>query len=281
MSVKIVTDSLADIDGDLIKELGISVVPVYVRFGEEIYKDRIEITTQEFYRRLVSSETLPTTVQPSPADFLAVYEKLDKETDQILVINHSSKLSGTYESALQAKNMFSGKACIEVIDSRVIVMGLGLGLVIIKAVAAAKGGADLDTLVNMVKEDCTRAHTLMAFDTLNYLAKGGRIGKAKSLLGSMLKVKPILTIKEGEVHPVTRVRSLAAGIEYMYNFVAGINKIEGLAVEYATTPEEAEKLRDRLGAIFPEDKIQIATVSPVIGTYVGPYVLSVSVLEGK
>ncbi|HUU65084.1 MAG TPA: DegV family protein [Dehalococcoidales bacterium] len=279
MAVKIITDSLSDITSDLAQELGVTVVPVYVRFGEEVYRDRIEMTTEEFYRRLVHGAIFPTTTQPSPGDFINVYEKLAKETDEILVVTLSNKLSGTYQSALQAKNLMEGKCRIEVIDSETVVMGLGL--IVISVAKAAKSGASLDELLDLVRKAMPRAHPIMSFDTLKYLAKGGRIGKAQSFLGSMLAVKPILTIRDGEVHPVTRVRSRAAGKDYLYNFVAGFSKIEELAVEHATTPDEAEELIERLGSVYPKERIYRSTVSPVIGTYVGPHVLSVSVLEAE
>ena len=277
MAVKIITDSLSDITGDLIKELGITVVPVYVRFGEEVFRDRVEMTTEQFYYRLVHGNVFPTTTQPSPNDFLDVYERLAKETDEILVINLSSKLSGTYQSALQAKQMMTGKCRIEVIDTETVIMGLGL--IVISAVKAARAGANLDELAKLVRGAIPRSHAVMFFDTLKYMAKGGRIGRAKSFLGSILSVKPVLTMRDGEVSPVTRVRSRTAGMDYLYNFVAGFPKIEGLAVEHATTPDEADELVERLGSIFPKEQIYKATVSPVIGTYVGPHVLSVSVLE--
>ncbi|MFC1908519.1 DegV family protein [Chloroflexota bacterium] len=276
MTVKIVTDSLSDITGDLVEELGITTVPVYVRFGEQIYRDRVEITTEEFYSRLVSSDILPTTTQPPPGDFVEVYNKLAEEADEILVITLSKKLSGTYESALQAKSMVEGNCRIEVIDSETVIMGLGV--IVIAAAKALKAGANLDELVDLVHKAIPRSHAIMSFDTLKYLAKGGRIGKAQGFLGSMLSIKPILTVKDGEVSPVTRVRSYAAGTDYLYNFVAGFSKIEELAVEHATTPEEADALVERLGAIYPKERIYRSTVSPVIGTYVGPRVLSVSVL---
>ena len=279
MTVKIVTDSLSDITGDLIDELGVNVVSVYVRFGEQVYRDRVEMTTEEFYYRLVHSDILPTTTQPPPGDFLDVYNKLAQETDEILVVTLSSKLSGTYESAAQAKRMFEGKCRIEVIDSQTVIMGLGL--IIVAASKAAKAGANLDELVALVRGAMPRAHPIMSFDTLKYLAKGGRIGKAQGLLGSLLSVKPILTVRDGEVYPVTRVRSRAAGIDYLYKYVAGFPKIEELAVEHATTPDEAEQLVERLGSLFPKERIYRSTVSPVIGTYVGPHVLSVSVLEAE
>ena len=275
--LKIVTDSLSDITGNLAEELGVSVVPVYVRFGEKIYRDRVEISTEEFYRRLTNEPILPTTTQPTPNDFAEVYKKLAKETKEILVITLSSKLSGTYQSAVHAKEMVGGDVRIEVIDSKTVIMGLGL--IVISAVKAAKAGASVDEGVALVRSAMPRSHSIMSFDTLKYLAKGGRIGRAQGLLGSMLSVKPICTMKDGEVAPVTRVRSQAAGVNYLYNFVAGTRKIEELAVEHATTPREAEALVERLGAFYPKEKIIIANVSPVIGTYVGPRVLSVSVLE--
>jgi DegV family protein with EDD domain len=278
MTLKIVTDSLSDIDSDLAKELGVSVVPVYVRFGEQVYRDRVEITTEEFYRRLTTEDVLPTTTQPTPNDFAEVYKEMAKEADEILVVTLSSKLSGTYQSAIHAKEMVAELACrIEVIDSEKVIMGLGL--IVIAAAKAAKAGANLEEAAALVRDAMPRSHLIMSFDTLKYLAKGGRIGKAQGLLGSLLSIKPILTVKDGEVAPVTRVRSLAAGRDYLYNFVAGFPNIEELAVEHATTPDEAEALADRLGALYPRERIYMADVSPVMGTYVGPHVLSVSLLS--
>lgn len=276
MAVKIVTDSLSDLTEEITRELDITVVPVYVRFGKEVYRDRIEITTEEFYRRLVQSETLPTTTQPSPHDFLTVYQRLARETDEILVINLSSKLSGTYESASQARKMLESKTRVEVIDTHQVIMGLGL--IVIEAARRARQGATLAELMEFVRWAMGRTHSIMALDTLKYLAKGGRIGKAQGLLGSMLMIKPVLTLREGVVCPLTRVRSRQAGLDYLYQFAAGHKKIDWLAVEHATTPEDAAKLADRLGEVYPREKIIIATVSPVIGTYVGPHVISITVV---
>ncbi len=276
MTVKIVTDTMSDITSDLAQELGITVVPAYVRFGEDVYRDRIEITTDEFYHRLVHDATFPTTTQAPPGDFINVYNKLAKETDEILVVNMSSKLSGTYQSALQAKSLVEGKCRIEVIDSQTVVMGLGL--MVISAAKVAQAGASLDELVDLVRRAIPRSHAIMLLDTLKYLAKGGRIGKAQAFLGSMLSVKPILTLREGEVHPLTRVRSRTAGIDYLYNFVAGFSRIEELAVEHTTTPDEADKLMERLGSLFPKERIYKSTVTPVLGAHTGPGVLSVSAL---
>jgi len=279
MAVKIVTDTLSDITEDLAKELDVTVVPLYVRFGEEIYRDRVDITSEEFYRRLVSESALPSTTQPTPNDFLQVYNRLVEETDEILVIVVSSKLSGTYQSATQAKEMMKGKCQIEVIDSLSVAMGMGL---IVDSVAkAVKEGADLKTAAGLARSCISRSHLIAYFDTLKYLAKGGRIGKASGLLGSLLSVKPILTVREGEMAPLTRVRSLGAGLDYFYNFAASCSGIQGMAVEHATTPEQADKLVERLSAIYPKEKIHRAVISPVIGTYAGPNAIALTILEAE
>ena len=279
MAVKIVTDSTSDITGELAQKLGVTVVPLTVSFGHESFLDRVEITTDEFYRRLSQESIFPTTTQPAPGAFVDVYNKLAKETDEILTIVISSKLSGTYQSATNAKNMVGNRCRIEVIDSTKVAMGFGL--IVIAAAELAQSGASLDEIMAMVNARIPRSHSVFYFETLKYLAKGGRIGKAQGLLGSMLSIKPILTIKDGEMAPLTRVRSKAAGMDYMYNFVAGFPKIEELAVEDCTTPEDADNLVERLSPLFPRERIYRATVSPVLGTYAGPGTLAITVIEAE
>lgn len=279
MAVKIVTDSLSDITSDIAQGLGITVVPLTVSFGRESFLDRITMTTDEFYHRLAHDAIWPTTTQPPPGDFVDVYNKLAKETDEILVITLSSKLSGTYQSALSAKGMVEEKCRIEVIDSLTVAMGLGL--IVIAAAKAAQAGANLDELVDLVRRAMPRSHLSAYFDTLKYLAKGGRIGKAQGLLGAMLSIKPILTVKDGEMSPVTRLRSRAAGMDYLYNSVASFSHIEELAVEHATTPDDADRLVERLSSVFPKERIYRSTISPVVGTYAGPGAMAVTVLEAE
>jgi len=279
MSVKIVTDSLSDITSDLAEELGITVVPLTVSFGHDSFLDRVTMTTDEFYRRLPSDPIWPTTTQPPPGTFAEVYNKLVKETDEILVVVVSSKLSGTYDSALNARGLVEGECRIEVIDSLAVAMGLGL--IVIAAAKAAQAGANLDELVDLVHRAIPRSHLIAFFDTLKYLAKGGRIGKAQGMLGAMLSIKPILTVKDGEMSPLTKLRSRAAGMDYLYNFIAGFSNIEELAVEHATTPDEADALVERIGSLFPKERIYRSTISPVVGTYAGPGAMAVSVLEGE
>jgi DegV family protein with EDD domain len=279
MAVKIVTDTLSDITFDLAAKLDVTVIPLYVRFGEEMYRDRIDITCEDFYRRLINEPKLPSTTQPSPNDFLEVYKKLSEETDEILVVTVSSKMSGTFQSATQAKELMKGKAKIEIVDSLQVAMAEGL--LVIAAANAVKKGASLADAVQVVRSAKSRVHLVAYFDTLKYLAKGGRIGKAQGLLGSMLSVKPILTTREGEMAPLTRVRSLTAGLDYLYSFVAGIPKIEGVAVEHATTLADADKLVERLNKIYPKEKIYRSVISPVVGTYSGPNAMALTVLEAE
>jgi len=277
MAVKIVTDSTSDITSDLAQKLGITVVPLTVSFGHESFLDRVDITTDEFYRRLAKESAFPTTTQPAPGAFIEVYDRLAKETDEILTIVISSKLSGTYQSATNAKNMVGNKCHIEVIDSAKVAMGLGL--IVIAAAEAALSGASLDEVMAAVNTRIPRSHLVIYFETLQYLAKGGRIGKAKGLLGAMLSIKQILTLKDGEIAPLTQRRSKAAGMEYMHSFVARFPKIEKLAVEYCTTPEDIDKLAELLSPLFPKEQIYQSTVSPVLGAYAGPGALAASVLE--
>lgn len=277
MTVKIVTDSTSDLTPALAKQFGISVVPLTVSFGRESFLDRVEISTDEFYRRLISEEIFPQTTQPSPNAFASVYKKLCTESKEIMVITISKKLSGTFDSALSAIQIFNKPECkIEVVNSEIT--AAALGLLAIWASKQAAAGMPLAELKTTVEGRIAGTKPVMAFDTLKYLARGGRIGKAQGLLGSLLSVKPVLTIKDGEVSPMTRVRSMNAGIDVLYNFAASHKQIDEMAVEYATTPDLADALIDRLGGIYPKEKIYRTTVSPVLGAYMGPSVLSVSVM---
>lgn len=279
MTVKIITDSLSDITSDVAKEIGVVVIPLTVIFGRETFLDRVTITTDQFYDRLINGDIWPTTTQPTPAAFTEIYNELAKETDEILVVTLSSKLSGTYESALNAKNLVKAKCRIEVIDSKTVAGGLGL--IILSAARKAKSGANLDEMVEFVRGAMNRSHFIVYFDTLTYLAKGGRIGKAKELLGSVLSIKQILTMKDGELAPLTRKRSLSAGMDHLYNFMTGFSDVELMAVEHTTTLDVADKLAERLSVGFDKDKIYRSIVSPVLGVHGGPGAIAVTILEAE
>jgi len=279
MTVKIVTDSVSDLPPQVVKELGITVVPLHVRFGTEVYRDGVDLTTDQFFAKLTRSKALPVTSVPSPGDFAGVYDRLAEETDEILVISLTSKLSGTYEVALHSVGLMKRKCRIEVVDSQLAIMGLGF--VVIAAARAAQAGAKYDEVLEVIRRNIPRADFRAAFDTLEYLHRGGRIGKAQAFLGSLLKINPIIGLKDGEVIPCGRERSRARAIDHLYNFAAGYSHIEEMAVEYATAVDEADMMVERLGALFPKERIYRTRTSPVISTHTGPSLLIVTVMGDK
>ncbi len=279
MTVKIITDSMADLPLDVIKKLNITVVPVNVLFGTDSYRDGVDMTTEQFYAKLVASKTLPTTAVPSLGVFMGIYEKALKEADELLVLTISHKLSGTYETACRAAEMMKNKNRIKVIDTLHVVMAEGI--IAITAATAAQKGTGLDEIVKLVNKNIPRTEERMAFDTLEYLKRGGRIGSAQAFLGSILKLNPVLRIKDGEVFPISRERSRAKAIEFLYKGVMEYSNIEAIAVEDATTPEEADKLAKRLALKFPDIPIYRSKVGAVLGAHVGPSIIAVSVLGDK
>jgi DegV family protein with EDD domain len=279
MTVKIVTDSLGDIPSEVAEELGITVIPINVIFGTINYRDGVDLTTDQFYEKLEANKVFPTTIVPPLGRFADSYDKVAEETDQIAVITSSHKLSASYETAVLARERMKRKCRVEVIDSLSAVMAQGL--IVIAAARAAKKGAGIDELKALTRKNIPRADVRMALETLEYLRQGGRIGKAQAFLGTMLKVIPILGIKDGEVFPFSREHSRARAIEHLYEFATGFSHIEGMGVEHATTPDEAEMLVKRLKAKFPKTRIYLSRVSPVIGAHVGPRVLGVAVLGDR
>ncbi len=191
----------------------------------------------------------------------------------------SSKLSGLYNAALQSAALVEGDSRIEVIDSGCAVMAQGL--VVIKAAQAAQAGAGLDEILEIVRRDFPRAEIRAAFDTLEYLQRGGRIGRAQALMGSMLKINPIIALKDGMVEPAGRTRSRAKALDLLYEFAASYTDIEGLAVEGGNCDDDVDYLVERLGAIFPKERIYRSRVTPVIGVHTGPGLILVAVLGDK
>ena len=274
MTLKIVTDSTADLPPRLAGDLGVTVVPVYVRFGDQVYRDRVDISEDEFYQRLLHDPIHPSTTQPTPQDFADVYQKLSQEAEGIISIHLSSKLSGTYNSALQGKELVDTKCPIEVIDSQVLTMSLGL--LVIAATTIAKSGKNIQQVVEEIKQTIPSIHLLALLDTLKYLALGGRIGKVQALLGSVLSVKPMLTIKDGELVPAGRVRSRTRGINRLVDFVKNAVDIQDMAIVYNTTLDEAQALVGHMGSIFPKERIRLARLGPALGVHAGPGVLLVA-----
>ncbi len=277
MTVKIVTDSTSDLSPQVAQELGITVVPVYVRFGERVYRDGVDISEDEFYQKLVESPIHPATSQPSPADFADVYKKLSREADEIVSIQVTSKLSGTYNSALRGRELVKTGCRIEVVDSLSVTMGLGL--IAMAAARLAEAGESLPAVMEEIRHCIPRIRLLGVFDTLKYLLRSGRIGKAKALLGSMLNVKPLLTMRDGELFPAGQARTRSKGIERLFDLVKNVLNIQELAIVHSTTPDEAGSLRERIASIFDRGRVHIARLGPALGVYGGPGALIVALRE--
>lgn len=275
MTIKIVTDSAADLPPEIINELDITVVPVYLLFGKQVFSDRVDISEDALYQRLQDDPVHPTTTQPTPKDFAEVYQRLSREADNIISIHISGKLSGTCNSAMQGVKLVENGSPVDVVDSHTVSMALGQ--VVIVAATMARAGKGRQEILEELKKIIPCVRILVLFDTLKYLAKGGRIGKAKALLGSVLNVKPILTIKDDEFVPVSQVRSRSKGIEKLFNFIEDTNDIQDLAVIHSTTPDEAKSLADRAASIIPKERIVIARLGPALGVHGGPGVLAIAI----
>jgi len=279
VTVKVVTDSVADLPTQVIEELGITVVPLIIRFGEETYRDGIDLTADEFYDKLKHSQIFPSTSVPPPAAFAQAYDKVAEETDEILAVAVSSRLSATHDVALQGIGLMKRKCRVEVVDSLSATMAEGF--IVMKAAEVANAGASLDEVIKVARKNIPRVAFLAAFDTLEYLRRGGRIGRAQAFLGSMLKINPLITLKDGVVEPGGKTRSRAKAIDHLYDFAISYSSIEEMAVGDTACPDEAEVLLERLGAIFPRERIYRSKMTPAIGTHTGPGLLLVAILGDR
>jgi len=266
--VKIVTDSCADLPKEIVEELGITVVPLTIRFGQEVFLDGLELKIDEFYHRMTSGAELPKTTQPSPADFARVYTELSNQTDGIVSIHISAKLSGTYSSAIMAAKEVAGKVKVVVIDT--MMASMGIGLLAIVAARAAAAGASLEEVVQLVTEKMSRTSYFGFVSNLEYLYKGGRLGKGQAFLGSLLSIKPILQMADGEVYPLERARGYQKAFSRLIEITKSRGSLEELAVLHATTPDEAARLTAELKPLVDEDHFYLSRIGPTIGTYLGP-----------
>jgi DegV family protein with EDD domain len=279
MATRIVTDSSADLPPELARRWGIPIIPCNVVLDDLNYKDGVDLLPDEFYRRLLSSPRLPTTSQPSVADFQQVYRNLLDQGHSIVSIHVSGKLSGTVNSAEQARASLGDSVPIEIIDSRLA--SIGLGLVVLAAAQLAQGEIAYQEVAEQVRRDLPRNHAIFVLDTLEYLQRGGRIGKAQALVGSLLSVKPILKLQDGQPHPVERPRTRERALNRLVELVRDLAPVRQLAVIYSTELDQAEALQRRLAALLPEDQIVVSRFGPVVGTYVGPKALGVGLTSDR
>ena len=276
MTVRIVTDSSADLPAELVQQHQITVLPCYVVVDGQTLKDGVDIQADDFYRRLQAGGPTPTTAQPTVADFQAVYQDLTSQGDQVVSIHVSGKLSGTLNSAEQAKGSLDGEA-VEIIDSRLAAMPLGL--VVLEAAALAAEGGSHQEVAEKVRQGLDLHHGLFALDTLEFLQKGGRIGKAQAFLGSVLNVKPILRLHEGEAHPVERPRNRERAMHRLVELVKELGPVRRMAVIHSTDAERMAVLKQELIGLLPADQIIEARFGSTLGTYIGPDALGVAITQ--
>jgi DegV family protein with EDD domain len=274
MGIRVVTDSACDLPEPLIDALGIEIVPLTIRFGDEEFVDRVELSPDDFWARLEQSEALPETAAPSPGAFEACFRNLaERGATGIVCINLASHLSGTMQSAQVAAAAVADACPVQVIDSQSASMGQGN-----LCLTAARRAADGDTLESIVAEvvdrrDRTKLYATL--DTLEYLKKGGRIGNARALVGTMLSIKPVIELRGGIVEESAKVRTRSKALKALADKAASEGKVEHLAVLHGNAPDVDEFI-DQLAPIFPRDEIITGLVGPVIGTHAGPRVLGVS-----
>ena len=280
MTTKVITDSCSDIGQEEAAKLGITVVPAYVHFGEEVYRDGVDIDGHELYRRLVTSPVHPSTAAPSPGDFARVYEEAARETDGIVSIHVSSKHSAVCDAALVGKQIAERKGCrIEVVDSRGLTMWQGL--VAIAAAKAAESGYNLQQVVEMAHKTISQLRGLALLDTLAYAVKGGRLGKSMSAIEALLDVKLLLTLRNGELRPAGLARTRPKGIDKLRGLIRSASHLEDLAIVYSTTPDDAKTLADYACSLFPDVVPRIARLGAALGVHAGPGALGAIVKQAK
>jgi DegV family protein with EDD domain len=277
-NVKIVTDSLADIPPDIQKELDITSIPCIVRFGDQEFRDRVDLMPSEFYRRLASSSTLPATSQPATGVFEQVYRTLAESTDQILAIHTVASLSGIFNASRIAAESIPNVQ-IELIDSKQVTMALGW--LVILAARAAKEGRSIDEIKEIVQDAAQRVHIIAMLDSLEFAQRGGRLGKGKALVGTLLRVKPLLSVVNGEIVPVENVRTQKRALERLTEIALSSGPIQELSVIHAEAPQHAKHLQNVLAQTFPEEQIVMSETGPVLGTHVGPGAVGIAWLTGK
>jgi DegV family protein with EDD domain len=274
MTVRVVTDSTSDISQAEAERLGITVVPLNIHFGTEQLRDGVDILPEQFFERLVQSKVLPKTSQPSAGAFLDVYQKLAHDSDEILTIHISSKLSGTGNSARAARDVLDSKATIEIVDSGTV--SWPLGYAVRTAQAAALAGKGLEECAAVARDAIDRTKLVFLLDTLEYLQRGGRIGRARAWIGQVFNIKPILTIRDGEIAPLERVRSRMRAEERVFELATEDADPEHLAVAHSSTTEEAERWAERLRGTRSGVPVDVNWLGPVVGVYAGPNVLGMA-----
>ena len=277
MAAQVVTDSTSDISPDEAEGLGVRIVPALVAFGDDVFRDRVDITPSEFYARLVSSREFPKTSQPSVQAFASVYREVAAEGHDIASIHVSSKLSGTLNSASIASETSELETRVELVDS--YTAGVGLRAVVEAAAERARAGAPLEEVTAAARSVMARNRVVVTLDTLEFLQKGGRIGRASALLGSALRIKPLIHIDGGEVAPFDRVRTRSKAVRRLEEVALEDRTIETLFVIYSDNDASAAELVEHVTPHLPHTRIEVIQTGPTVGAYLGPNALGICAVK--
>lgn len=274
--IQLVTDSAANIPEELLRRFDVAVVPIRVRFGDESFREGIDLSTAEFFERLETSDDLPTTTPPPPEDFVTVYQSALDTNREIVSLHLSGDLGGTYESAVQATSQFKD-APISVVDTRLV--SSGQALMVVAAARAVQAGLDREDIVTQIKYLRRRTSLLFVLDTLEYLRRGGRIGRAGAFLGTMLRIKPVLQIRDGIIEPVDRIsgrkRALERLIDIVYERYGGGSVWVGIGDVAAEA--DAAMLREATTEQLEVEYSLQSSIGPVVATHAGPGTVGVAV----
>ncbi len=274
MTIAIVTDSSSDLPDDLVAAAGMGVVPLSIRFGDDELVDRRDLTPSQFWARCAASPVLPETSAPSPGAFEAAFRRAaEGGADGVVCVSLSSKLSATIEAARAAAAALEGEVAVRVVDSRSVTMGLGM-----IALATARAGAtssDVDAVAALATDLAGRTRVYGTLDTLENLKKGGRIGAAQALLGSILSVKPVIEVRDGAVEPGPRQRTRARALAWLADKVATDAPQGDVAIISGEAPD-VDVLRSLLSPHVPDERIVLADLGAVIGTHAGPRTIGVA-----
>ena len=272
--VRVVTDSACDLPQNLVDELAIDIVPLSIRFGTDELVDRRDLTPDQFWSRCQASAVLPETAAPSPGAFQQAFTRAaDEGCPGVVCINLSAALSATYQAASAAAEAVAERIPVRVIDSRSVT--LGLGLMVVSAARAAAAGKAAEDVAGIVEDLIPRTRVFGALDTLEYLKKGGRIGGAAALLGTMLSIKPIVEVANGVVEGESRQRTRSRALAYLVDKVRQAGEIEDLGVLTGASAD-LDAFLDQLGRVYPRDKIIVGDIGAVIGSHTGPGTIGVT-----
>lgn len=276
--VTLVTDSTADIPEDIVASLGIVVVPLRINFGQESYRDGIDLSTEELVRRMEQSENLPTTSQPTVGEFVAAFQDALEQGREVVCVTIGQKLSGTYQAATTAAEQV-GPDRITVIDGATTTMHLGWPA--IAGARVAREGADRETVAAEVRDAQRRSNLFVVMKTLDYVYRGGRIGKVGQLVGSALSIKPIISVRDGRVVPIERVRTWKKALRRMVELTQGEGDLSDIIVVYVGEREDADAILAELRSLFPDTNVIQGRAGAVVGTHVGPGAIGIATLRAR